>query len=237
MAMLFRFAFFFGVLAMLPLATAAAQKDESRLPATTEQMAKQAPDPLPLPQPEPELDGALPTEDLTARQPDPPADVDDNGTSPDDMSLGEIPDIKTVELTVDVARHAIDSYVLVKTKYAGTDLESSDNLQDFVDKNPQGKNFEADIKAAGFANVEDWNTAITTLGFAYTGFTDDPTAEIKQQIGEIESDTALAQDLKARMISSLNAMIPSENNRTVVAELIKDPIYAEKLKQLETVEE
>jgi hypothetical protein len=153
------------------------------------------------------------------------------------MSLGEIPDIKTMELTVDIARHAIDSYVLVKTKYAGTDLESSDNLQDFVDKNPQGKDFEADIKAAGFANVDEWNTAITTLGFAYTGFTDDPTTEIKQQISEIEADNALAQDLKVRMINSLNAMIPSQNNRTVVSELIKDPAYAEKLKQLETVEE
>jgi hypothetical protein len=39
------------------------------------------------------------------------------------------------------------------------------------------------------------------------------------------------------MINSLNAMIPSQNNRTVVSELIKDPAYAEKLKQLETVEE
>ncbi len=233
MASLFRIAVVSCVLATVPIGTALAQKDESRLPSV-DQMAKQAPatEPLTLPEPQPET--PPPGEDLTAREPE---TLPDSETSPDDMSLGEIPEIKTVELTLDIARQAIDSYVLVKTKYAGTDLESSENLQDFVDQNPQGKNFEADIKAAGFATVEDWNTAITTLGFAYTGFTDDPSAEIKQQIGEIEADTALAQDLKTRMISSLNAMIPSENNRTVVAELIKDPAYAEKLKQLETVEE
>lgn len=232
MAMLFRITLVIGVLAAVASSTAA-QKDESRLP--TEQTAKQAPGTEPSALPEAETTVPAPAEDLTALEPELPAD--DTGTSPDDMSLGEIPEIKTMELTADIARHAIDSYVLVKTKYAGTDLETAENLQDFVDKNPQGKDFEADIKAAGFANVEEWNTAITTLGFAYTGFTDDPTAEIKEQIGEIEADTALAQDLKARMISSLNAMIPSENNRTVVAELIKDPAYAEKLKQLETVEE
>ncbi len=233
MAKLFRLALIIGILSAAPLTPAIAQKDESRLPA--DQMAKQAPITEPLNTPDQPAEANPATEDLTARDPELLTDTEED--SPDEVSLGEIPDIKTVELTVDVARHAIDSYVLVKTKYAGTELESSDNLQEFVDKNPQGKSFEADIKAAGFANVEDWNTAITTLGFAYTGSTDDPTAEIKEQIAEIEADPALAQDLKTRMISSLNAMIPSENNRTVVAELIKDPVYAEKLKQLETVEE
>jgi len=229
MAKLFRVACV--VLAALAPYTAFAQKDESRLP--TDQMAKQAPVTEPQALPKADTTASPPAEDLTALE----SEADEAETSPDDVSLGEIPEIKTMELTADIARKAIDSYVLVKTKYAGTDLETSENLQDFVDQNPQGKAFEADIKAAGFATVEDWNTAITTLGFAYTGYTDDPTAEIKQQIGEIEADTALAQDLKTRMVSSLNAMIPSANNRTVVAELIKDPAYAEKLKQLETVEE
>jgi hypothetical protein len=234
MAKLFRIVVVTGLLAAVPQIVRAAEKDESRLP-TSDQTGQQTPVTEPLVLPGPDTSARPPAEDLTARDPELPAD--DSEISPDDLSLGEIPEIKTIELTVDIARHAIDSYVLVKTKYAGTDLESSDNLQDFVDQNPHGKDFEADIKAAGFANVDDWNTAITTLGFAYTGFTDDPTAEIKEQIGEIEADTALAQDLKTRMISSLNAMIPSVNNRTVVAELIKDPVYAEKLKQLETVEE
>ena len=162
---------------------------------------------------------------------------DDPNASPDDMSLGEIPDITTVELTPDMAKKAIDVYALVKTKYADTDLQQYDNLQDFVDQNAKGKEFEADIKAAGFANVTDWNTAITTLGFAYSGITNDPTADINQQIGEIQADTKIAQDMKDRMIRSLKAMIPSDNNKKVVQELMKDPAYVEKLKQLDTEEE
>jgi hypothetical protein len=159
------------------------------------------------------------------------------GPSPDDMSLGEIPDITTIELNADIAKRAIDVYTLVKTKYANTDLEQYDNLQDFVDQNARGKEFEADIKAAKFANVNEWNTAITTLGFAYSGITNDPTADINQQIAEIQGDTKIAQDMKDRMIKSLKAMIPSDNNKKVVQELMKDQAYAEKLKQLDTQEE
>ncbi|MGH6855205.1 MAG: hypothetical protein ACREDX_04620 [Aestuariivirga sp.] len=236
MATQFRIAIIFGILAAIFSSPQAVAKDESRLP-TTDNLAQQAPGTEPLKLPGADTGVRAPAEDKTVPNAKQPAEDGDMEMTPDEVSLGEIPEIKTMELTPEIARHAIDSYVMVKTKYAGTDLESSENLQDFVDQNPQGKEFEADIKTAGFANVNDWNTAITTLGFAYTGFTDDPTAEIKQQIGEIEADTALAQDLKTRMITSLNAMIPSQNNRDVVAELIKDPAYAEKLKQLETVEE
>ncbi len=190
--------------------------------------------PLPVPGvPEIVDDGVAPAdEDMT--QPDP---EEGEGTSPDDLSLGEIPVIETMELTPDIAKRALDIYVLVKTKYENSDLESYENLQDFVDQNPEGKSFEADIKAAGFATVNDWNLAITTVTFAFTSVTDDPSADILQQIAEIEADTELAQDMKDRMITSLKAMIPSENNKKVIAEVMADPVTLEKLKQLDIEEE
>lgn len=225
----------FSILATVSQAAPGAAKDESRL-LTADQLVQQPPasEPMKLP----ESDSAAPPagEDLTKPDAGEPA-AGPSVAAPDEMSIGEIPDIKSIELTADLARRAIDSYVLVKAKYADTDLESADNLQDFVDKSPRGKDFEADVKAAGFGNVDDWNTAITSLGFAYSGVTDDPTADIKQQIAEITADTSLAQDMKDRMIASLSAMIPSDNNRKIVAEMMKDPVYAGKLKQLEVEEE
>lgn len=176
-------------------------------------------------------------EDLAQPDPDQPAAADGESLSPDDMSLGEIPQIETIELTPDIARRAVDAYVLVKDKYKDAEFELYENLQDFVDQTAQGKDFEADIKAAGFANVTEWNVAITTVSFAYTGVIEDQSADIQSQIEEIQNDTELAQDMKDRMIASLKAMIPSENNRKVIQELIGDPAYAEKLKQLETEEE
>jgi hypothetical protein len=189
------------------------------------------------------LDPAAPTdpeagsEDLTQPDPSEPSTGEDDGISPDDLSLGEIPVIETMELTPDIARRALDVYLLVKTKYENAELDRYENLQDFVDQNIEGKNFESDIKAAGFNTVNDWNLAITTVGFAYTSAIDDQSAEIMQQITEIEADTELAQDMKDRMIASLKAMIPSENNKKVIEELLADAAYAGKLKQLDIEEE
>ena len=85
--------------------------------------------------------------------------------------------------------------------------------------------------------MNDWNIAITTVGFAYSNHLEDQTADIKQQIEEVKTDTEMAQDMRDRMIQALSAMIPSDNNRTLIADMMKDAGYAEKLKQLETEEE
>ena len=192
------------------------------------------------PAPAPATPEASPSPD----QPAPGASEDgagpDDGTDPnagDELSLGEIPTIETMELTPDVARRALDSYLLAKEKYADTDLDQYEDLQDFVDKTEDGKKFEADVKAAGFANVSDWNLSISTLTLAYSSVIDDQTADLEQQIKEIESDTELAQDMKDKMVKALKALIPSENNKKVIEELMADPVFGPKLKQLDTEEE
>ncbi|MEP7172833.1 MAG: hypothetical protein ABI705_05005 [Aestuariivirga sp.] len=174
-------------------------------------------------------------EDLT--EPDPTQPTDGETPPEDEVSIGEIPVVQMVELTPETAQRAVDVYVIVKDKYKDAALENFDSLQDFVDRDPLGKTFEADIKAAGFANVTEWNLAITTVGAAYSNIIDDQSTDIKQQIEEVEKDTELAQDMKDRIITSLNALIPSENNHKVVQGMIDNPVYSEKLKLLETEEE
>ena len=157
--------------------------------------------------------------------------------STDDMSIGDIPVVKTEELKLNTARKALDAYVLVQSKYQDSPLESYEDLQGFVDNDTRGKEFETDIKSFDFLTVDAWNLTITTLSFAYTNVLDDQTADIKEQIEELKVDTEMAKDMKDRMIDSLNAMIPSENNTKVVNELIADPAYADKVKLLESTEE
>jgi len=172
-------------------------------------------------------------EDLT--QPPPPDTEDQTDTedsSPDDLSFGEIPDVTVIELTDDIARRSIDALALVRDKYKDANLENYESWQDFVDKTDEGKKFEADIKSAGFANVDEWNVAVTSVSFAYSAITDNLAEDLNTQIAEIEKDTSLAQDMKDRMIKGLKAMIPSENNKKVVQAMIDDPAYTEKLKLL-----
>jgi hypothetical protein len=180
------------------------------------------PEPPPAPGAEPAPDDVLP---------------DLSGESGDDFSVGEIPAVETVELTPETARKAVEVYVLVRDKYKDAQLENYESLQDFVDKDPRGKDLETDVKSFDFESANAWNVAITTVGFAYSNLIDDQTEDIKQQIAEVKADTEMAQDMRDRMVQALSAMIPSDNNRKVVEELMKDPAYTEKLKQLETEEE
>lgn len=169
----------------------------------------------------------------------PDAQDDGESTVPEDeeLSIGEIPVVETMELTPEIARRAIDSYIAAKEKYVNSDLEKYENLQDFVDQTDDGKAFESDIKAAGFANVSDWNLAITTLSLTYGSLIDDQTSDLLQQIKEVEEDPDMAQDIKDRMIKALKALIPSDNNKKVVSDMMDDAVYGEKLKLLDIEEE
>jgi hypothetical protein len=230
-----RFAAFLLLAGFLAAAPAVGQtKDQTQLPQSEE--TGQQPKPVP-----PPADGKQPPaqqppasgEDLT--DPPPPdggADSDGEETSPDDLSFGEIPDVTVIELTDDIARRSIDALALVRDKYKDANLENYESWQDFVDKTEDGKRFEADIKARGFATVDEWNVAVTSVSFAYSALTENFTDDIETQIAEIEKDTSIAQDLKDRMIKGLKAMIPSENNRRIVQAMIDDPAYTEKLKLL-----
>ena len=79
-----------------------------------------------------------------------PPNADGETPPEDEVSIGEIPIVQMVELTPETARKAVDAYVIVKDKYKDAALENFDSLQDFVDRDPLGKAFEADIKAAVF---------------------------------------------------------------------------------------
>lgn len=161
------------------------------------------------------------------------ADTESGG----DVSVGEVPDVQTEELTTDIAKKALDGYVMVHEKYQDSPLEDYQDLQEFVDKDPKGKQFETDIKAFGFVSVNEWNLAVTSLSIAYNNILDDQTADTKQQIEDLQKSTDMAQDMKDRNIKSLQATIPSENNTKIAQAMIKDSVYAEKIKLLESTEE
>lgn len=226
---------FAGVLALGPALAQTPPKDQTQLPQGEEPGQESLPQaPAAGTGHEPAQPPAAGTgEDLT--QP-PPGDLgeesDTEESSPDDLSFGEIPDVTVIELTDDIARRSLDALNLVREKYKDANLENYESLQDFVDQTDEGKRFEADLKAAGFATVDEWNVAVTSVSFAYSALTENLTDDLTAQVAEIEQDTSLAQDLKDRMIKGLKAMIPSDNNKKVVQALIDDPAYAEKLKLL-----
>ena len=183
---------------------------------------------------------AVPAKPVDAAKSADPKAVDPNAADMEGdgaVSLGDIPDVETEELTAELARKAVDGYVMVQNKYQDSPLEDYTDLQEFVDKDPKGPELDKDIKALGFKSVMDWNLAVTSVSVAYNNILDDQTADLKQQIEDVKASKDMAQDIKDRTIKSLQNSIPSENNIKLVQDLIKDKDYMEKIKLLESTEE
>ena len=208
---------------------AAPAKDQSRIEAEQKAPGKVLPDldrpgPLPIPVPE----GVNPSQ--------PPSGVEapsvEDPSAGEGEDAGEVPPVETIELTEDIARRALDAFTAVKDKYKGTALESYESLEQFVRDTDIGKQFDADIKKFGFESVTAWNTAVTTVSFAYSAVAENQEQEIKKQIDDLKQDKEIQEPMKAKIIDSLNAMLPSENNKAVIKKLMQDQGYVAKLKAL-----
>jgi hypothetical protein len=168
---------------------------------------------------------------------EPPAEVTPpEEEPPQDLRVEDIPAIETVELTEDAAKRALDAYAQVRDKYNEQGLDDYETLEEFVSKTEAGKRLEAEIKGYGFKDITEWNTTIMTVGFAYNALQDSQEEAIRQQIEEVKNDKELEEAARNRMVASLSALLPSQHNKDVLKQLLKDPVYGDKLKLLDDVE-
>jgi hypothetical protein len=146
------------------------------------------------------------------------------------------PEFAMAELTPETARRAFDAYLIIEAKFADAAFEEYDSLEDFVLRAPEGKELDAAIRAQGFAGVEAWLPIINSVEFTLGALTDNQEQAVLAQIEEVKADATLEADEKARIVASLEAAIPSDNNRKVLTEMMADPAYAEKLKSFTSEE-
>jgi hypothetical protein len=144
----------------------------------------------------------------------------------------QIEPVKTVELTPELAKKAIDGFVLARDKYANAKLDQFETLEEFASKSEEGKKLETDIKALGFKSLPEWEIAIATVSLTYGAVSEGSDYDVPQQIEEVKSDASMSEDRKVQMIAWLNSLIPSPNNKTAILEVMKDDGYREKLKLL-----
>jgi hypothetical protein len=156
---------------------------------------------------------------------EPLGDAEEHETVP-----AEAVPVEKFELTEDIARKAIDAFMLVEDKYPETYAYSS--YEEFVAKDKAGKAFETDIKSLGFKTVGEWKAAIDTVGDTYQIISEGSDEGIETQIAQVKADKTLERAEKDRILASLSAFIQSDNNKKVIALLLKDPIYGEKLRLL-----
>jgi hypothetical protein len=144
----------------------------------------------------------------------------------------KVPPLKTIELTVDLAKKALDGFVLAREKYKDSMLDQYETLEDFIAKSADGKSLEADLEGLGFLSVAEWEIAIATVSLTYGAISDGTDYDVPQQIEEIKSDSSLTAAKKDELIRWLTSLIPSGNNKKVIEELMKDEAYRQKLELL-----
>lgn len=145
-------------------------------------------------------------------------------------------DVVPEVLSLDAAKRAIDAFLAVRDKYANEGIEDYNTLEAFVAETEAGKRLEAEIKTHGFADITDWNLTIMAVGFAYSAIIYDYATDLRQQIEAVRKDRSLDEEMRARLIAGLAALMPSRHNRTVLQDLLDDPIYRDRLKLLQEEE-
>jgi hypothetical protein len=159
--------------------------------------------------------------------------VPEEETVPSPELEGEkIAPVKTIELTPELAKRAIDGFVLARDKYANAMLDQYETLEEFASKSEEGKKLKADIKALGFKDVNEWEIAIATVSLTYGAVSEDSDYDVPQQIEEVKSDASMSEEKKVQLIAWLNSLIPSQHNKAVILEVMQDEAYREKLKLL-----
>ena len=154
----------------------------------------------------------------------------------EDLEDGQIPLVETVELTFEIAKNAVNALSEVRDKYDGRGIDEFETLEEFVENTQAGKELQADVQRYGFANITEWNRAISSVGFAYSAISNDEETLIREQISDIKDDPDIAEPTRVKMIASLEAMIASTNNKAIIRQLLDDTYYAAKLKLLDETE-
>lgn len=143
---------------------------------------------------------------------------------------------QTVELTTDAAKRALDAFGEVRVNYADEEMQEYESLEAFVRETEAGKRLQAEIQAHGFSDVGEWSATIMAIGFAYDALIDGDDSDIAEQIETLRNDRTLNEAVRRDLIASLSALVPSDNNKQVLRELVEDPIYRDKLKAFEAQE-
>ncbi|HHN68146.1 MAG TPA: hypothetical protein ENK15_08960 [Thermopetrobacter sp.] len=145
----------------------------------------------------------------------------------------DIPGVEAVELNLERAKKALDAFAAVFGKFDDAEIDKYKTLQEFADKTEAGKKMQAIIRQHGFRNVAEWNNIIINIGFAYSSLLEGNDDSIRRQIEDLKKDGSLDEDKRKKAIAALQVLIPSDNNRKVVKQLMDDPAYAKKLELLD----
>lgn len=167
------------------------------------------------------------------------AQTSDEGSAPQQQEPTAAP-APQVELTADMARRAVDTFLEVQGKYGDNALDDPSDPKAIADTMKNEGIYDkvkSDVTHHGFSGVEDWAKTFTSVGLAASFVREGQDAgSVDRQIADLEKDEAVPQAMKDATIAMLRQMRPSENNIAVAKALLEDPAYKDKVDRVLTSE-
>ncbi len=141
-----------------------------------------------------------------------------------------VPTFEQKELTIDIGKAAIDSFLELKETYGAEDIPQMDvspgagapqALAQYAGMQNIVKNF-------GFEDVGQWHLTMLSLFLAHNFQAEGKLEEYEQSLNQLKQAN-MPEAAKTQMLAMLNQFKPSENNLAVAAALNEDSEYGPKL--------
>ena len=152
------------------------------------------------------------------------------------QAMKALASFRHVPLTVEKAKAALEIFLTLKKNYppetfkvktpgpmgAVEAMKASEKAQEILKL----------VKEKGFADIDEWARAFTSLGMALAHVRQGGDEEIQAKLRDLEQ-APMPEPMKAKIRAMLQALIPPQQNVTVAQALLKD---ADAKKMIEAVE-
>ncbi|MBZ0217983.1 MAG: hypothetical protein K8F25_15610 [Fimbriimonadaceae bacterium] len=148
--------------------------------------------------------------------------------------MAGMPSLQQEELTIDIAKAGIDSFLELKEKYGGDQLPDLDSSSEIgvPEALLQYAGFQNIVKSYGFDDVSQWHRVVLSLLLAHNFTREGQMEEYEQSIEEMKQAN-LPEETQQQMIAMMTVLKPSDNNIAVAQTLRADAEYALKFEKMQ----
>ena len=152
------------------------------------------------------------------------------------QAMQKLAKFRHVPLTMDKAKAALEIFLTLKKAYPPESFEMKTpgpmGAVEAMKASRKAQEILKLVKDKGFADIDDWARTFTSLGMALAHVRQGGSKDIQAKLKRLD-EAPMPDEMKAKIRTMLEALIPPEGNVKVAQELLKNP---ETKKMIESVE-
>ncbi len=144
--------------------------------------------------------------------------------------------LNQLPLTLEKARNAVDSLLLLRNKYKDYKFKGQSRgpmgVVEGMKNSKVRDQILADLKKYGFDSIEDWVASFVSVGLAVSYVQRNQDGKLEKKIEEIRKNPNIPDEIKKQLVAMLMALVPPKGNEEVARKLLADKEYADKIARL-----